>query len=555
MNTKENPVSAKNAVSSNTATTEEKRSFIEIISDPQNMVFTLILIAFSLYYIWRMFYLSPSYRELHDYYYFISRSPFHVMTHWSSEGNHVGYNFISSFLNLTGNSMISLRGFSCIAAISNLILLYRIMRRLSDTWLPIVAVIFYLGFYQVNNCSVLGRGYCFSTFYFLLCFYMLTRLNVTYSFDRKQYIIFTSIIACALYVLPWNVCWVIPTTAAVVFYLFLNGFRTRKVSGKWYNNNYYSQLFSILLCAMIAFAIDGFLYLILIVSIGTQSILGKDVGFIKTIVTFPQKPGRILTVGTDLFLQPFGAQKIEGDTYSKRWVSFVYGLSNDFAKGLGWILIGFGAIALIFLFLECVRHFEESRTIIRLILIFVQLWMPFELIFTNNIPENSTFMYMGVCMAMSIVVVIKNIVVICQALKAKIIKSFFAKKNKKADSEKDYIIPEKYLKASFWIPILAAIYFFFRLVFGQIFYIPYENDTDELYQAFVMVRSNKFNKVYVLDDTQRYMIDFMYGKIPCSDTIQDCDFVLLKQGMDESKALISGLHVTYENNSYILLTK
>ena len=29
------------------------------------------------------------------------------------------------------------------------------------------------------------------------------------------------------------------------------------------------------------------------------------------------------------------------------------GSTNDFAKGLGWILIGFGAIALIFLFLEC----------------------------------------------------------------------------------------------------------------------------------------------------------------------------------------------------------
>ena len=72
---------------------------LHISEDPQDMATVLAVIAMSLYFVWRMFYITPSYEELHDYFYFISKGPIYAATNWSAEGNHIGYNFLASLLN------------------------------------------------------------------------------------------------------------------------------------------------------------------------------------------------------------------------------------------------------------------------------------------------------------------------------------------------------------------------------------------------------------------------------------------------------------------------
>ena len=94
--------------------------------DMETILFLVFLNAMAIYYGWRMFALTLWYHELYTYYYFISRGPVYAAIHWPLPNNHVGYSVLSGFLNLFGNSAISLRGISWISSLVSIGILFAI---------------------------------------------------------------------------------------------------------------------------------------------------------------------------------------------------------------------------------------------------------------------------------------------------------------------------------------------------------------------------------------------------------------------------------------------
>ena len=76
----------------------------------ENIEIVMFAVLMAVYYAWRMFALDPWYDELYTYYSFISKGPVYAAIHWPVPNNHVMYSVVSAFLNIFGNSYISLRG-------------------------------------------------------------------------------------------------------------------------------------------------------------------------------------------------------------------------------------------------------------------------------------------------------------------------------------------------------------------------------------------------------------------------------------------------------------
>lgn len=168
------------------AKTEKKINEL-LPKSPEGMAVTLFVIAMASYYLWRMFAISPNYDELYTFYYFISKGPLYSAVHWPLPNNHVGYSTLSSMLYRFGNSYIALRGVSYVAAIANLILVYRICRKYYSHAIPFGAVVLYASMQIVNDYSVLGRGYTLATTCFLLS--ILYRLYLQ-ARNRKEVVLF-----------------------------------------------------------------------------------------------------------------------------------------------------------------------------------------------------------------------------------------------------------------------------------------------------------------------------------------------------------------------------
>ena len=98
----------------------------------------ILLFSFgmAIYYGWRMFTLEPWYDELYTYYSFISKGPVYAAIHWPVPNNHVMYSVVSAFLNILGNSYLSLRGLSWLASVANLILLYYLVKSEKSAKIP-----------------------------------------------------------------------------------------------------------------------------------------------------------------------------------------------------------------------------------------------------------------------------------------------------------------------------------------------------------------------------------------------------------------------------------
>ena len=133
-----------------------------------NIGIILFTICMTGYYGWRMFALDPWYDELYTYYSFISKGPVYAAIHWPVPNNHVMYSVVSAFLNIFGNSYISLRGISFLASAGNLVLLYCLAGKFMNKVLSLGCVALYSGFYLVNYISIQGRGYTMAISFYLI---------------------------------------------------------------------------------------------------------------------------------------------------------------------------------------------------------------------------------------------------------------------------------------------------------------------------------------------------------------------------------------------------
>ena len=178
--------------------------------DMESILFLVFLNAMAIYYGWRMFALTPWYDELYTYYYFISRGPVYAAIHWPLPNNHVGFSVLSGFLNLFGNSAISLRGISWISSLVSISILFAIGKKLFPKGFAMVPVFFFSAMGLVNQLAVQGRGYALATCLYLIALYELILICRDGAKEKKHYVIFAIALVWALYTLPSNVYFVIP---------------------------------------------------------------------------------------------------------------------------------------------------------------------------------------------------------------------------------------------------------------------------------------------------------------------------------------------------------
>lgn len=160
-----------------------------------------MMVCMTLYYLYRMFALTPWYDELYTYYFFISRGPVYAAIHWPLPNNHVGYSVLSGVLNCLGNPYIGLRGVSFLCALANLALLFGIGRRYLKRGLSLAAVLFYLSMNLVNQLAVQGRGYTLGITCYLLSFFSLIRICGKEKAGRRYYVLFALSLVLGLYTL------------------------------------------------------------------------------------------------------------------------------------------------------------------------------------------------------------------------------------------------------------------------------------------------------------------------------------------------------------------
>lgn len=171
-------------------------------------IFVTTLVVLVVYYGFRLFYLTPWYDELYTYYSFISRGPVFSAIHWPLPNNHVGYSVLSGFLDIFAPNSIGLRGISYLAALANVILIYKLCNQYFDTLISYIVVVIYVSMNLVNNLSVQGRGYTLVTTCLLGMLLCITRI-IKEDGKRVYYCLYALCLFYGIYTIPSSVYWVL----------------------------------------------------------------------------------------------------------------------------------------------------------------------------------------------------------------------------------------------------------------------------------------------------------------------------------------------------------
>jgi hypothetical protein len=563
--------------------------FLNILSKlpgkPESIAVTLFILAMAAYYFWRLIYLTPWYDELYTYYTFISRGPVYAAIHWPVPNNHVGYSVLSAILDLFGNSYIGLRGVSFICAVANLILIYKIAGKYMSYWMPFATVLIYSGFRIVNDLSVQGRGYSLSTTCFLVAILCMSDICMLGNVKKSTFVIFVISLSYGLYTVPTSVYWVIPLCIAGGIYLLINGFRIGKLSDKsFWVSSYIIRLKSLIISGVVAAVITVILYSIIWLAIGcnyltddpTSTYYGN--GHFYTLLHAP-----FLSYATGIHLMT-STSYIQGSGRDGILLNmpeyFVY-LFNYFLNGFGVVLFVAVLIALIILLVQCIRHFQYSKTLLNLIYICCILFVPIMLFLQGNLPYLylRIFSYMAFLVAFGIANIFEFIINHSNKLYNR--KRGYDKEPEGTDIIYTDIVDIKlsddnkwYETAGVYIPFaFVAICFCLLFLFGD-----YHGQLGErehyLYEALSMADVDLRQNICVTDFEEQYLLKFAYD-IDCENTvIEGSDMVIIdkcmiKENYDGADAYLyftnhdsipwdyinNTLIKKYENEEFVLYVK
>ncbi|RKM58974.1 hypothetical protein D6856_11375 [Butyrivibrio sp. XB500-5] len=554
----------------------EKRIYDLLPHEPETIGVTLFIIGMAVYYLWRMFAITPQYDELYTFYTFISKGPVYSAIHWPLPNNHVGYSVLSAILNVFGNPYIGLRGISYICAVSNLILVYRICKRYYAHGLPLGAVCLYSAMQIVNEYSVQGRGYTLATTCFLIAIYVIGDICRIGEDDTFPYAKLTIALVLGLYTVPSSIYWVIPVGLSAVLFLVINAYRSKSVYTKIGDNIYYKKLRSLVISGIVAAAITFFLYLIIWLAIGSNLLVKtEDSGFygMSHVSVLLHAPFKAAGTGINYMLSQPYIQSVSAAEFKARYPGWIISLFEYMIPRGGAVLLIFVIISLGCLFYECFKHFEYSRTVINLVVIVNVLFIAIVLILQRKLPYLRVFSYSGFIFALCICTVMERLINVTVRL--------YNKKKMAGNWDASlHLENESIEKSGKWYGGLG-VYLpmaFMLLVFICRFFSPSysmqlggrENEVfNILYIADVPIRDN----MAVLDCDQQYLLKFGWD-INCNKMdVTDSDCVILDKNMmtpgysgdDFWKFYqtyetidwdyLNTLHVLYENENFILYIK
>ncbi len=226
----------------------------------EHIVAVLLILFMAIVYIYNMFTNKPWYDELYTYYFFISRGPIYAAIHWPVPNNHVGYSVVSAFLDYLGSPYIGLRGVSVIAAVANLVLVYKLAIKFMNKWFATAAMALYAGTYLCFRLAFQGRGYTLSTTCLLVAILAVYRIALGDCRIRNN-VFFAAALTFGLYIVPSSIYWVMPVCITGGLYLLVQ--------------KRYRDLWKLVLSGVIAAFATLFLYLLIWLAIGAN-LLSKD---------------------------------------------------------------------------------------------------------------------------------------------------------------------------------------------------------------------------------------------------------------------------------------
>lgn len=370
----------------------KKEQICKIIKE--NIGFVVFLICMVVYYTWRMFALDPWYDELYTYYSFISKGPIYSAIHWPLPNNHVMFSVVSSFLNIFGNSYISLRGISLIASVANLVLLYCLAQKFMNKVWSLGCTALYAGFYMVNYISIQGRGYTMAISFYLIALLMLYKICVEKKDKLLYYIIFSLCLTWGLYTITSNLYWVVPVCFVGGIYLLLK--KEIKI------------LIHLIISSVVAAVHTLGLYSIIWLAIGSN-LLSKttDGGYygiyqVKIILTAPFKA---LKTGMDYMLASPYVQSIDRGEMLATFSAWLISLFNLFVNNMGKIILFLLIAAFLGSLILGKKMFDQKddkRLFLYVYMGTMIFMIPLILIVQSALPYHRVFTFLGVLFALGL---------------------------------------------------------------------------------------------------------------------------------------------------------
>ncbi len=468
-----------------------KRSYKRIVLD--NIFFILIFAFMVIYYGYQMFFNRPWYDELYTYYSFISRGPIYAAIHWPVPNNHVLYSVLSAFLDYFGNSYIGLRGISYIAALCNMVLLYKIANKIMNKLFSSICVFLYVSTYLVNSLSVQGRGYTLATTCYLIvitCLY-----HICCEKDKKRYyIIYAIALTAGLYTLVSSTFWVIPICMTGGVYLLIK--------------KEYKKLLRLILFSLLAAVMTFFLYLLIWLAIGAN-LLSKDATSayygIYQVNIILAAPIKSFLTGVNYMLSTPYVQSIARVQVIQELFFYLTTLFDLFYNGMGKIfvtLLGFGMIFSFYMFMK--YKIEKITYSFYNLYIFISIiLLPVMLIIQSVQPYKRVFSYFAVPVSLLISFVLYKLYI-----------AFIGDKGKNVIS---------YIGGCVFFVLSIA------LLMSNYYRAEYAERENKICDILREAKVTNIQKMYYTDDFQKYVLKFYYDLEPEEVELKDSEYMLVSK--------------------------
>lgn len=485
--------------------------------DYEKIGFLILMLIMAVYYIYRMFALTPWYDELYTYYYFISRGPVYAAIHWPVPNNHVGYSVLSGFLDYIGNPYLGLRGISFLCALANMALLFKIGRCWLNKGLSLAAVILYVSMGLVNHLAVQGRGYTLGVTCFLTAFYCLIQICGEEKCKEWYYYLFMFSLVLGLYTLTSDVYWVLPICFTGGFYLLYKGIlEAGEENRKIQECKSIRKLVKLILFSVAAAFITIILYAIIWLAIGSN-LLVKDensiyfgMGHVQLILKAPFKA---LFSGIDYMLSTPYIQSVEREGFLARLIDWLKLLLNWYYDGFWAVIAGIVALGIICLVITIVFGIRKRENILLPLFLFNGIiCLPLFLTIQCALPYYRVFLYGGVLLALLTAFLVQ-----------------FLLKRLTLQNSSDNGIGKKIASVFLFAVILFAVSRFgwkgYQDQYGMREYY--------IQDALINSHIEQMGNLCVTDCTQQYLMKFLYD-ITCENTqIEGTNLLLLDRKMTD----------------------
>lgn len=443
-------------------------------------------------YIYMMFTNGPWYDELYTYYYFISRGPVYAAIHWPVPNNHVGYSVTSAFLDFFGNPYIGLRGVSVIAAVANLILLYRFGLRFLDKKMSFTISALYGAAYLIHRLAIQGRGYSLATTCFLVAVISCCRI-CTGEHRRSDYWLFAGAMCYGLYIVPSSLYFVLPICVTGGIYLLL----TKE----------YKTLLKLFLSGVASACATFFLYSLIWLAIGAN-LVSKDAGSqyfgLNQAKVVLKAPFLSMKTGIEYMTATPYIQSIDRLSCIKGLPLYFKELFDNFYDRMGICVLIITLICLVFCLISLIRRHKDqgSKLFANLFAVVYLIMVPLMLILQSVHPYKRVLGFMLVPMVIAFVLMISSLI---ELLK------------------KDEI--RKVIKT---VVCAAALFYATISVLSSYYRAPLADRENELEALFSKADTDKIDIIYYTDDYQKYVLKFYHDVTPVEVyTLEEANYVII----------------------------